>query len=103
MNHTTPTDVYLKLSREPGLVLLDVRTPREFEYRRIGAAINIPLDELMTRSRELDPEKEIIVICEHGIRSVSATGFLMQLGFENVWNMLGGMAAWSGETVSGKT
>jgi rhodanese-related sulfurtransferase len=100
MTHIYPQDAEKKLN-EADVVFLDVRTRGEYAHRRIEKAINIPLDELLLCQSELDPEKEIIVLCEHGIRSQSASGLLIQLGFTNVVNMIGGMSRWTGETVSG--
>lgn len=99
--HLSPEEVVAKLEHNPNVILLDVRTPMEFYQRRIPRAINIPLDELYHRSGELDPEQEIVALCEHGIRSVSASGLLVQLGFRKVFNMVGGMSRWRYETVSG--
>jgi rhodanese-related sulfurtransferase len=101
MNHITAEEAEARIAAEPQLVVLDVRTVPEFQYRRIREAINIPVDELLRRHHELDAEQEIIVVCEHGIRSQNATGFLMQLGFEKVTNMLGGMSHWTSQTISG--
>jgi len=99
MTHIYPEQAEKKLN-QPDVIFLDVRTRGEYARRRIAQAINIPLDELLQRHRELDAEKEIIVLCEHGIRSQSATGLLIQLGFMQVVNMMGGMSHWKGETVS---
>lgn len=101
MKSITPLEAESLLQSHPDLITLDVRTPPEFKHRRIRAAINIPVDELYLRHRELDANKEIIVICEHGVRSVAATEILMQQGFENVYNVQGGMSQWFSETVSG--
>jgi rhodanese-related sulfurtransferase len=101
MNHITAEQAALTIAQNSNIVVLDVRTVPEFKHRRISEAINIPLDELLRRYRELDSEKDIVVVCEHGIRSQSATGLLMQLGFERVYNMLGGMSHWTAKTVSG--
>ncbi len=100
MTHIDPQAAEKKLS-QPNVIFLDVRTQDEYARRRIPQAINIPLDELWLRYRELDAKKEIIVLCEHGIRSQSATGMLIQLGFKQVANMMGGMSRWTGKTVSG--
>ncbi len=100
MTHIYPQDAEKKLN-QPDVVFLDVRTRGEYAHRRIAQALNIPLDELLLRYNELDAEKEIIVLCEHGIRSQSAAGLLIQLGFMQVVNMVGGMSRWTGETVSG--
>ncbi|MCS6989263.1 MAG: rhodanese-like domain-containing protein [Chloroherpetonaceae bacterium] len=100
MTHIYPEQAAEKLN-DPNVVFLDVRAPFEYARRRIAKAVNIPLDELLARCDELDREKEIIVLCEHGIRSQSAAGLLTQLGFAQVVNMIGGMSRWTGETVSG--
>jgi rhodanese-related sulfurtransferase len=100
MNHLHPEEAQAKLA-QPDVLFLDVRTPFEYRYRRIAKAVNIPLDELSARHSELDREKEIIVLCEHGIRSQQASGILMRLGFERIYNMLGGMSRWTGDAVSG--
>jgi Rhodanese-related sulfurtransferase len=100
MTHIYPQEAEKKLN-QPDVIFLDVRTRGEYVHRRIAQAINIPLDELLLRHSELDAEKEIIVLCEHGIRSQSASGLLIQLGFMQVVNMIGGMSRWTGETVSG--
>jgi rhodanese-related sulfurtransferase len=99
--HLSPEEVATKLHGSSELILLDVRTPAEFVARRIPQAINIPLDELYARHTELDASREIVVLCEHGIRSITASGILMQLGFEHVFNMVGGMSRWHAETISG--
>lgn len=100
MKHIYAQEAEKKLN-QPDVIFLDVRTKEEYKNRRIAKAVNIPLDELLIRYKELAPEKEIIVLCEHGIRSQSAAGLLMQLGFMRVMNMVGGMSRWTGETVSG--
>lgn len=97
----TPDAAAEKLNAEPETVILDVRTLPEFLHRRIEGAVNIPVQELTQRYREVPVDKDIIVLCEHGIRSVSASQLLMQLGFTRIYNMLGGMSAWEYDTVSG--
>lgn len=79
-------------------VLLDVRTPQEYEgpLGHVEGSILIPLQELETRLSELDQFKtdEIIVICRSGNRSGKATAFLRNNGFKAL-NMLGGMLKWN--------
>jgi rhodanese-related sulfurtransferase len=99
--HLSPEEVAAKLRCSCELILLDVRTPAEFLARRIPQSINIPLDELYARHTELDASREIIVLCEHGIRSIAASGLLSQLGFKRVFNMVGGLSRWRHETISG--
>lgn len=76
------------------LFLLDVREPEEFQIANIGGT-HIPLQDLSMRFQELDPEKEIVVICHHGVRSSHAVSFLRSRGFSKVKNLDGGIDQWS--------
>ncbi|RLG31884.1 hypothetical protein DRN97_08700 [Methanosarcinales archaeon] len=78
------------------IILLDVRTEEEYEERHIPDAVNIPLSELESRIGELDKykSKKIIVYCKTGSRSRTASEILVQNGFKNVYNMLGGIEEW---------
>ena len=79
---------------ENSLIVVDVRTPEEFEGGAYPDAINIPLDELMERLEELgdNTAREIIVYCASGARSAYAQRSLTQVGYSNVKNG-GGIAA----------
>ena len=83
-------------STHPNLVILDVRTVSEFEAGHINQAILIPVDELPQRIDELSQYKndEIIVYCQLGGRSNSASLILDDNNFTTVFDMLGGLAAW---------
>ncbi|MFA9556974.1 rhodanese-like domain-containing protein [Evansella sp. AB-rgal1] len=74
---------------------IDVRTPMEFRNNHIKGFSNIPLNELTTRHTELNQDKEIVVICQSGMRSNKATKILKKQGFTKITNIRGGMAAWS--------
>lgn len=76
-------------------VLLDVREPWEFGVCRIADSQLIPLGQLPRRAGELDPERETVVICHHGIRSRHAAMYLEHLGFGQVINLEGGVEAWA--------
>jgi len=78
-------------------LLLDVRTPREWQICRLEGAELLPLYELTSRWRELDADQEIIVYCHHGHRSARAVDFLRRGGMKNVRNLTGGIDAWSRE------
>lgn len=77
--------------------LLDVREPEELEISKIEGVLNIPEFDLAERLSELDPEHEIVVICRTGNRSGNATSLLIEHGFSNVKNMVGGMNLWATE------
>ena len=78
-------------------LLLDVRTPREWQICRLDGAKLLPLNELTARWQELDPEQEMIVYCHHGHRSARAVDFLRRAGLPKVRNLTGGIDAWSKE------
>ncbi len=71
-------------------IILDVRTEREHEARRIEGSVNIPIHELRNRLNELSKEKPIIVYCEVGYRSYLAIRILMQHGFDDIYELTGG-------------
>jgi len=75
--------------------LLDVREPWEYETARIEGAKNIPMGDVPTRVQELDPEEHIVVMCHHGVRSLTVTNWLRQQGFEKVQSMRGGIDGWA--------
>jgi rhodanese-related sulfurtransferase len=96
----TPTDIsaeeaYLMLEEDAAaIVLLDVRGEAEYNAEHIADAEHIPLSELDGRIGELDADKKVIVYCQSGGRSRTASGKLVQQGHEQVYNMLGGISAW---------
>ncbi|MBD8068131.1 rhodanese-like domain-containing protein [Bacillus sp. PS06] len=74
---------------------VDVRTNGEFKGNHIKGFKNIPLQQLaQIAEKELSKEKEVIVICQSGMRSQRASKVLKRLGFKNVTNVKGGMSAW---------
>src|SRR5258707_7231642 len=75
--------------------LIDVREPFEFEIARIDGAKLLPLGEIPERAEELDREQTLIVHCHSGRRSAQAVRLLKQRGFANVYNLEGGIDAWS--------
>jgi rhodanese-related sulfurtransferase len=88
-------DLQKKIARNENIFLLDVREPNEFQYACIGNSTLIPLNQIPNRLTELDSKQEIIVVCHHGMRSQQAANYLIQSGFENVSNLIGGIDAWS--------
>ncbi len=71
-------------------ILIDVRTPDEFELGYIKGAINIPVDELRDRIHELPQDKKTYIYCQVGLRGYLATNILIQRGFKDVYNLSGG-------------
>lgn len=91
----TPGELSQKLDRGERPTLLDVREPWEFALARIEGSKLVPLPEVIDRLPDLDASAETVVICHHGIRSAYATRILDRSGFENVYNLEGGLDAYS--------
>lgn len=73
---------------------LDVRTPGEFKGNHIKGFKNIPLQTLPAQLDKIPKDKEIIVICQSGMRSKQAVKQLKKAGYPNVTEVSGGMNAW---------
>ena len=79
------------------VVLLDVREPAELATASLAVTVNIPLRQVPARHGELDRDKPLVVMCHSGRRSYAAAEYLLGLGFDNVFNLRGGIDAWSTE------
>src|SRR5215510_11383284 len=91
----TPKELKSKLDKGEKLLLLDVREQWEYDLAKLHGSTLIPLATLAQSLGKLSRESEIIAICHHGMRSADATNFLLQQGFPNVKNLVGGIDAWS--------
>jgi rhodanese-related sulfurtransferase len=82
-------------------MLLDVREAWELQAAALelpGARLlHIPMNSLPARLQDLDPAQPILVLCHHGARSLQCVAFLQQQGFGAVYNIAGGIDAWSRE------
>jgi rhodanese-related sulfurtransferase len=84
--------------REAGedMTLLDVREDWEIKLAPVPThVVHIPMGEISDRVAELDPKKETVVICRSGGRSAQVAQFLERQGFGKVFNLTGGILAWS--------
>ena len=84
-----------KMDAREAFKLVDVREPFEYEIARIDGAQLIPLGEIAERAGELQREQQIVVHCHSGTRSAQAVRLLQHRGFNNVYNLEGGIDAWS--------
>jgi rhodanese-related sulfurtransferase len=92
----SPGQVKALQQRGETFTLLDVREAWEYEASRIEEAKHIPMGDIPTRAhQELDPEHHIVVMCHHGVRSLSVTNWLRQQGYEKVQSMRGGIDGWA--------
>lgn len=75
------------LVRNPSTMIVDVRTPMEYESGHINGAINIPVDQIAYKLDEFKKnENPVVVYCRSGARSSMAMGILQQNGIRNVHN-----------------
>ncbi len=83
----------------PAVVFLDVREPWEITTAAISASgarvVCMPMRDVPSRLGELDPAQPVVCICHHGARSAQVVAFLERAGFESVYNLAGGIDAWS--------
>jgi adenylyltransferase/sulfurtransferase len=93
----TPTELKERLEAGAELTLIDVREPYEWEIANLAkhGATLLPLGEFADSARSLNPADEIVVYCKSGGRSAAAVKYLREAGFARVWNLKGGIKAWS--------
>jgi rhodanese-related sulfurtransferase len=84
----------LDADRQPPFVL-DVREPWEVALCRIEDSFAVPLQALPQALPELPRDRDIVVVCHHGVRSMHAAQWLARAGFARVHNLRGGIAAWA--------
>jgi rhodanese-related sulfurtransferase len=97
------TEVARKRAAGEDFILLDVREPSELERANLGEGVEVaPTSQLSWQgARALpevvrdNPDAEIVVMCRTGGRSAQVTAWLMSQGWTNVYNMVGGIHAWS--------
>jgi rhodanese-related sulfurtransferase len=81
---------------DPPLVL-DVREPWEVALARVPGSVAIPMHEIPARLAELPTQQAIVCLCHHGMRSMQVAVFLERNGFDTIYNLIGGIDAWSRE------
>jgi rhodanese-related sulfurtransferase len=91
-----PVDVNEKMIYGEEFLLIDNRRADEYEAGYVDGAVNIPLEEMMSRLDEIDQDAEIIVYCRSGVRGMIGTLALRMLGYDAL-NMSGGYLGWQAE------
>ncbi len=95
----TVQELKQKLDAGEDFLLLDVRTPHELTLAALPQATHLPMNEVDADSPELEDWKnrEVVCMCHLGGRSAQVQYYLLNNGFTNVKNLLGGIHAWSEE------
>jgi rhodanese-related sulfurtransferase len=92
----SPSDFVARRERGDDMILLDVREDWELAIAKVPGIVHIPMGEVPSRLGELDPSKEIVVLCRSGRRSLDVAQFLQQRGYRS-FNLAGGILAWGRE------
>ncbi len=87
------------IQENPAMVILDVRTPSEYEESHIEGAINIPVEEIADRLGELSANDMFLVYCRTGNRSGTAVGIMEENGFSKIYHMHEGISTWISEGI----
>ncbi len=89
--------VKAKLDAGDDFLLLDCREQEEYEISRLDTARLLPMSTFPGSVQELEPfrDRQIVVHCHHGMRSLQVAAWLRQQGFPHVWSMAGGIDAWA--------
>ena len=83
-----------ELGQKKGIMLLDVRSDREYSEGHIPGAVHVPLPEIGERVKKLKKDKELVVYCRNGNQSIWAIKRLIGMGYKNLYNLKGGYRAW---------
>lgn len=80
-----------------GITLLDVREAWEVATALVEGSFHLPMNQVPSRLAELDPNVPVVVMCHGGMRSLQVAQYLADQGFADVYNLTGGIDAWSQE------
>jgi rhodanese-related sulfurtransferase len=99
MQALSPSELKAMLiaSAERRPVLIDVREAWEIATASIAGTEHIPMNDIPARIEHLAKDAPTVVICHHGMRSLQVANFLVSHGFTQVFNLDGGIDAWSRE------
>ncbi len=78
-----------------GALIVDVREPWEVQLAAIDGALNIPMQTIPEAIAALQRDQALLLLCHHGMRSMNVARFLEQQGFDGLFNVTGGIDAWS--------
>ncbi len=97
MNEISVQELKKLYDNQEDFQLLDVREDFEYELVHLPQSVWIPLRELPERFNELDESKKTVVLCHHGGRSHQAAVYLSGQGFDDLYNLIGGIDAYANE------
>lgn len=96
MKEVTVTELKQMMNNKEDFQLIDVREPHEADIAQIGGEL-IPMGEVMNNLDKISKSKKVIIHCRSGARSGTICKALESQGYNNVYNLKGGILAWSNE------
>lgn len=98
-NNLYPTEFHAQLQKSDQPILLDVRTPEEFDESRLPNAVNLNFydENFAERIGHFDKEQPIFIYCHSGSRSKNTADKLIKMGFQQIYHLDGGIVAWESE------
>lgn len=93
----TPRDIKQRLDAGEDLLLIDVREPEEFMIATIQGAQECPMSDARDWVDTLPKDRELVIFCHHGGRSMQVAVALAQRGYTKLTNMTGGIDQWSAQ------
>lgn len=93
----TPRQVRQMLDEKQPFILVDCRTPGEYEVAHIEGAELVPIKDMANRADHLEEwsDRKLVIHCHLGVRSLQMTAMLREQGFGDVWSMAGGIDLWA--------
>jgi rhodanese-related sulfurtransferase len=93
----SPLEVASIIEKDSSLILLDIREEVEYRISCVKGSMFFPMSLLFSYYFLLDPKRSYFVLCHHGVRSARVVNFLVDKGFVDVYNIVGGIDAWARE------
>ena len=90
----TPIELHEYLEFNSPLIL-DVREIWEYEKCHLDNSLLMPMGSIMSLIDTLDKDKETVVVCHHGIRSIQVARYFLSIGFTKIINLKGGLDMWA--------
>lgn len=95
----SPMEAKSLIEEKADLLLIDVRTPQEYQQGALPGSTLIPFRQIMRGNHELPKEKPILLVCAVGGRSYTVGQFLAIRGYREIYNLSGGLSAWAKQGV----
>ncbi|MFT3846354.1 MAG: rhodanese-like domain-containing protein [Lacibacter sp.] len=102
IRNISPASAEMKI-RKKNVVVLDVRTTKEYNEGHLPSAIHIDVLDSVSFVQQIatfDKNKKYLVYCRSGRKSVKASEILSKQGFTHIWNMKGGITSWKGKIIT---